>query len=83
MVKTYFSSEKLINNLLKDVALICMTTNIVINIQHVSGCCDNILAERLLGNLDCTHLLPQGRIQCELMNTLRPSYINDMLCKTW
>ena len=81
MIKTYFSREKLINKLLKDLALFCMTKNIVINIQHVSGC-DNILADRLSRNIDCAHLLPEGHIQWELPNTLRPSYIKDMLCKT-
>lgn len=78
MVNAFYSREKIINKLLKDLALFCMKENIVIRAQHIAGV-DNILCDRLSRGMNCDTLLSDEHILCELPNPLQPSQIKQAL----
>ena len=78
MINAFFSREKNINKLLKDLALFCMNENIVIRAHHLPGK-RNVLADRLSRNMDCIDILPSDNVCCSLPNHLLPSTIKQLL----
>lgn len=80
MISTFFSKDSSINILLKDLALFCMSNNIVLQITHLPGKA-NVVADRLSRNLNCKHLLSDCHVQCDIPHHLQLNQIKSKLEK--
>ena len=78
MINTFFSRERTINKALKYLAAFCMNHNIVLQAHHLAGK-NNVLADKLSRNMECSDLLPENNIQCEIPDHLLPSAIKHEL----
>ena len=78
MINSFFSREKSINRLLKDLALFCMNNNIVIRAHHLPGK-SNVLADKLSRNIDCSDILPKNNVHCKLPSHLLPATLKQSL----
>ena len=78
MITSFYSRDKKINILLKDLALFCMTENIVVRIKHLAGS-ENILADRLSRNMEYAHQLPSQNTQYELPSQLHLDRIKQII----
>ena len=78
MINSFFSREKSINRLLKELALFCMNNNIVIRAHHLPGK-SNVLADKLSRNIDCSDILPKHNVYCKLPSHLLPATLKQSL----
>ena len=76
MINTFFSKEKMINTLLKDLALFCMTHNIVLRVRHIAGSL-NVMADKLSRNLDCGINFYTSHTEYKIPAHLTPAYIKS------
>ena len=78
MVNTFFSKEKLINALLKDLALLCMNNNVVLRTRHIAGCL-NVVADNLSRGVKCDDHFYEVHTECNIPRALTPAHIKSQI----